>query len=219
MATKVNFAVSGQHYLFNVPSFAQTILALGGDEYVYALRDRSTLGVMDDVVNERADLGVIVEVSTTRDALESDLEGAGLEFHELATSTPRVALPITHPFVNAKSLKLEQLADYPYVFFDQGPGAPVQFYEEALAEVPRSKRVITTDRATLSELIMALNGYTVTSGIFVGITDGTALTTIPLETDVTLHLGYITKKGTALSETGERFVNHLKKSLDFYTEG
>ena len=219
MATKVNFAVSGQHYLFNVPSFAQTILALGGDEYVYALRDRSTLGVMDDVVNERADLGVLVEFSNTRDALESDLEGAGLEFHELAKSTPRVALPVTHPFVNAKSLTLEQLADYPYVFFDQGPGAPVQFYEEALADVPRSKRIITTDRATLSELIMALNGYTVTSGIFVGITDGTALTTIPLETDVTLHLGYITKKGTALSETGERFVKHLKKSLDFYTEG
>ncbi len=219
MATKVNFAVSGQHYLFNVPSFAQTILALGGDEYVYALRDRSTLGVMDDVVQGRADLGVLVEFSNTRDALESSLEGAGLEFHELAKSTPRAALPVTHPFVNAKSLSLEQLADYPYVFFDQGPGAPVQFYEEALADVPRAKRVITTDRATLSELIMALNGYTVTSGIFVGITDGTALTTIPLETDVTLHLGYITKKGTALSEVGERFVKHLKKSLDFYTEG
>ncbi len=218
MATKVNFAVSGQHYLFNVPSFAQTILALGGDSYCYALRDRSTRGVMDDVVEGRAELGVIVEVSNAHDAMEAELAAADLEFHELATSAPRVALPITHPFVNAKSLRLEQLADYPYVFFDQGPDAPVQFYEEALADVPRAKRVITTDRATLSELIMALNGYTVTSGIFVGITDGTALTTIPLETDVTLHLGYITKKGAALTEVGERFVKHLKKSLDFYTE-
>lgn len=218
MATKVDFAVSGQHYLFNVPSFAQTILALGGDSYCYALRDRSTRGVMEDVVEGRAELGVIVEVSSTREALEADLAAAGLEFHELATSAPRVALPVTHPFINAKSLAIEQLADYPYVFFDQGPDSPVQFYEEALAEVPRAKRVITTDRATLSELIMALNGYTVTSGIFVGITDGTALTTIPLQTDVVLHLGYITKQGTALSAVGERFVDHLKKSLDFYVD-
>ncbi len=218
MATKVDFAVSGQHYLFNVPAFAQTILALGGDSYCYALRDRSTRGVMDDVVSGDADLGVLVEVSSTKEALEADLAAAGLEFHELATSAPRVALPITHPFINAKSLSLDQLADYPYVFFDQGPGAPTQFYEEALAEVPRAKRVITTDRATLSELIMALNGYTVTSGIFVGITDGTALTTIPLQTDVVLHLGYITKRGAQLTDVGERFVGHLKKNLSFYVD-
>ena len=29
----VDFSVSGQHYLFNVQTFAHTALALGGDEY------------------------------------------------------------------------------------------------------------------------------------------------------------------------------------------
>ena len=43
------FAVSGQHYLFDVQAFAHTILALGGDDYEYALRDRSTAQVIEDV--------------------------------------------------------------------------------------------------------------------------------------------------------------------------
>ena len=42
--TETTFAVSGQHYLFNVQTFAHTVLALGGDAYAYALRDRTTQG-------------------------------------------------------------------------------------------------------------------------------------------------------------------------------
>ena len=33
-------------------------------------------------------------------------------------SAPRVALPASHPLINASSLTLEQLADYPYIYFD-----------------------------------------------------------------------------------------------------
>ncbi len=141
---------------------------------------------------------------------------AGLAFHELAVSAPLVALPSSHPFVNAKSLTLEQLADFPYVYFDQGEDAPIAFFEEALSQVPRAKKVACTDRASLTELIMAINGYTVTSGILVGITDGSALTTIPLETDLKLHLGYVTADNRELSVMGERFVSHLARSLDLY---
>ena len=102
------------------------------------------------------------------------------------------------------------------MYFDQGEDAPIAFFEEALSQVPRAKKVACTDRASLTELIMAINGYTVTSGILVGITDGSALTTIPLETDLKLHLGYVTADNRELSVMGERFVSHLKRSLDYY---
>ena len=118
--------------------------------------------------------------------------------------------------VNAKSLSLDDMADYPYLYFEQEEDAPLYFAEEALAGVPRAKSIACTDRASLSELIVALNGYTVTSGILVGISDGSALTTIPLQTDVTLHLGYVVKKGAALSEDAQRFIRILNKNLDRY---
>lgn len=210
-----NFSVSGQHYLFNVQTFAHTVLALGGDEYVYSFRDGTTAAVIDDVARGVSELGVLFQTSATSDEVSAALEAAGLEWHEVIQSAPRVALPSSHPLVNASSLSLDVLADYPYLYFDQGD-APAAFAEEAHGDVPRAKSIACTDRASLSELIVALNGYTVTSGILVGISDGSALTTVPLETDVKLHLGYITRKGAELSEAAQLFVGKLEKNLEKY---
>ena len=210
------FSVSGQHYLFDVQTFAHTVLANGGDEYEYALRDRSTQGVIDDVASGVSELGVLLRTSAAAGKLDEAFEASGVEYTELVRSTPRVALPASHPMSNAKKLTLDDLTDWPYIHFDQGADSPVEFAEEALAEVPRSKSIACTDRASLSELIVALNGYTVTSGILVGIADGSQLTTVPLDTDVTLHLGIITRKGEALSELGTSFVERLKKNLERY---
>ncbi|MDO4539433.1 MAG: LysR family transcriptional regulator substrate-binding protein [Coriobacteriales bacterium] len=210
------FAVSGQHYLFDVQTFASVILSNGGDAYDYALRDRTTRDVINDVAIGASELGVLVETTTTADDLEAAFVEAGVTFVELKESAPRVALPATHPLVNAETLTLDQLDDYPYVYFEQEADAPIHFAEEALAAESRKKGIACTDRASLSELIVALNGYTVTSGILVGISDGKGLTTVPLETDVKLHLGYITKAGAELSETGKKFVAKLEANLNRY---
>ena len=211
-----SFAVSGQHYLFNVQTFASVVLAKGGDAYEYAFRDRTTQGVIDDVSQGASELGVLVETTRTKDALEAAFDKEGVEFVELIESAPRVALPASHPLVNAASLSLEQLEDYPYIYFEQEESAPIEFAEEALADEKRHKGIACTDRASLSELIVALNGYTVTSGILVGISDGAGLATVPLDTDVKLHLGYIKRKGGDLDETGKQFVEKLEANLKRY---
>ena len=210
------FAVSGQHYLFDVQTFASVVLSNGGDVYEYALRDRTTRDVIGDVASGASELGVLVETTTTAADLEAAFAEAGVVFVELKESAPRVALPATHPLVNAETLTLEQLDDYPYIYFEQEEDAPLHFAEEALAAESRKKGIACTDRASLSELIVALNGYTVTSGILVGISDGKGLTTVPLETDVKLHLGYIVKAGAELSETGKKFVAKLEANLNRY---
>ena len=210
------FAVSGQHYLFNVQTFASIVLSNGGDEYEYAFRDRTTHGVIADVASGASELGVLVETTRTAEALEAAFAECDVEFVELIQSAPRVALPATHPLVNAASLTLDQLDDYPYIYFEQEPDAPLYLAEEALADETRKKGIACTDRASLSELIVALNGYTVTSGILVGISDGKGLATVPLDTDVKLHLGYIAKKGATLSETARKFIAKLESNLVRY---
>ena len=212
------FAVSGQHYLFDVQSFAAVVLSLGGDAYEYALRDRTTKRVIEDVANGESEIGVLVETTRSKDGLEEAFAEAGVEFVELIESTPRVALPKSHPFVNAESLTLDQLEDFPYIYFDRWAGARASCPEEALADEARHKSIACTDRASLSELIVALNGYTVTSGILVGISDGSSLATVRLDTDVTLHLGYIVKKGVELSEAGKKFVEKLEGNLRKYAK-
>ena len=204
------FSVSGQHYLFDVQTFAHTVLAAGGDEYSYALRDRTTQGVIDDVAQGVSELGILLKTSASDAALDEAFKAAGVRYTELVQSAPRVALPSSHPMSNAKSLTLDDLADWPYIYFDQGKDAPAEFAEEAVCDPACAKKIAT------SELCVALNGYTVTSGILVGIADGPALTTVPLETDVTIHLGYITKNDAELSALGESFLGRLKKNLERY---
>ncbi len=210
------FSISGQHYLFDVQTFAQVVLSAGGDEYHYALLDRTTQGVIDDVANGVSDLGVIMQTSQTASQLNDVLERRGLKFTELASSAPRVALPAAHPMVNSKKLTLEDMADWPYIYFDQGQDAPDFFYEEALAHFPRAKTIACTDRASLTELIVALNGYTVTSGILVGITDGSSLTTVALDCDERLSLGYVSRKDAHISNLEQKFLEKLKTSLERY---
>lgn len=212
----VTFSVSQQHYLFGVQAFAHTVLSIGGEQYTYALRDRTTAGVLEDVSSGLSELGIIVQTSDTVDVLEAALDEAGLEFVGLTKSAPRVALPLSHPLSNAKELSIDDLVGWPYICFDQGDDAPPAFAEEALAGVPRSKVVKCTDRASLSELATALNGYTVTSGILVGIADGSSLTTVALRSDVCLHLGYVQRKNAQLSEIGQLFVSKLKRGLELY---
>ena len=76
--------------------------------------------------------------------------------------------------------------------------------------------IACTDRASLSELVVALNGYTVTSGILVGVTDGTLLTTVPIDTDLELILGYVARIGSELSELEQKFVAKLSANLEKY---
>lgn len=213
-----DFAVSGQHYLFSVQAFAHTVLAAGGAEYSYAFRNGTTRSVIEDVYSGRSSLGVMFETSENASDIEAALDDAGLEFTPIVSSRPYVALPKSHPLSNAASVSLDDLEDYPYIYFEQEKGDAPSFYEEALSAVPRSKKVATTDRASLSELIAALNGYTVTSGILVGITDGSLLLTLPLETDVTLKLGYIARKGEKLEGLAESFVQSLTKNLTRYVK-
>ena len=212
------FAVSGQHYLFDVQAFAHTILAAGGDAYRYALRDRSTRGVISDVASGESELGVLFETSATSGELEAAIAAAGLTFVPLAKSAPQIALPRSHPLANAQTLTLDDLAPWPYLYFEQEDDAPTAFAEEAFADVERGMSVACTDRASLSELAAALNGYTVTSGILVGITDGGSLATVPLDTQVSLTLGYVLRKGTELSALGQRFVGYLEASLRRYAK-
>lgn len=212
----VTFSVSQQHYLFSVQAFAHTVLSLGGEDYTYALRDRTTAGVLEDVANGVSELGVIVQTSDTADELDAAIADAGLQFVKLAESAPRVALPVSHPLSNASALSIEDLSGWPYICFDQGDDASPAFAEEALASVPRDKVVRCTDRASLSELATALNGYTITSGILVGIADGSSLTTVELKTDVKLHLGYVCRDAESLSETGRLYVDKLTRGLALY---
>ena len=60
---------------------------------------------------------------------------------------------------------MEDLKPYPFIQYEQGEEGSFYFYEEAVWPEYSPKQINVTDRATILNFIIGLNGYTVCTGI------------------------------------------------------
>ena len=75
------------------------------------------------------------------------------------------------------------------------------------------------DRATMLNLTIGLNGYTLCSGIICEELNGNDYVAVPFQDDEqnpnsVMEIGYITRKNTLLSKMGVLYVEDLKKYLN-----
>ncbi|MBR5058351.1 MAG: LysR family transcriptional regulator, partial [Clostridiales bacterium] len=103
-------------------------------------------------------------------------------------------------------------SEYPCISFDQSSENDFYLTEEALGDYDFDKLIKTNDRATSAELMAAMNGYSIGTGIM---TDSLAIkkdfVTIKLKEEDPLTIGYIVRANHKLSEIGQRYVDELLK--------
>ena len=78
------------------------------------------------------------------------------------------------------------------------------------------KSIIVTDRATLFNLLIGLDGYTISSGILSSDLNGTEIVSIPLESDEIMEIGYVKQIDRPLSTVSERYLELLLKYIEDY---
>ena len=91
--------------------------------------------------------------------------------------------------------------------------------EEILSENFYPKTLRVTDRSTMLNLIRALNGYTLCSGIIWGDLNGDGYIVVPYRGDEenpnsVMEIGYVTKKNSVMSKMGEQFIEEIHKALE-----
>ena len=64
-----------------------------------------------------------------------------------------------------KEIELEELNEYPCLSFEQGTYNSFYFAEEVLSTFEYKQLIKVDDRATILNLMVGLNGYTLCSGI------------------------------------------------------
>ena len=136
-----------------------------------------------------------------------------LEFKELFVAKPHVFISYHHPLAYKKTLTLKDLEDYPYLSFEQGEHNSFYFSEEIFSPSERKKNIRVRDRATLFNLLIGLNGYTVCSGIIDEKLNGSDIIAVPLADESEMHIGYITHCKGLLSRLGETYLAALHKYL------
>jgi hypothetical protein len=117
-----------------------------------------------------------------------------------------------HKLADREEISIEEMKEYPCISFDQEEEGIFYLTEEAMADYSFEKLIKSDDRATSMELIHELGGYSIGSGMLSqenAILRG--LKAVKLKEEDPLIIGYITRKGSALSVYGQSYIEELLK--------
>lgn len=206
------FAVSCQHYAFAVEAFMEVVKANGADSYDFTLRETVTSEIIDDVARHRSEIGVLYLSRRNERALMKILKKEELRFEELFVSRPHVFLGKRHPLAKKKSgISPKELDAYPFISFEQGVENALYFAEEVMPSIDRKKNIRVRDRATMTNLILGLDGYTIASGALSRELNGPDIVAVPLKMDDFIRVGLVLRDGIPLSDAGKAFVEEIRK--------
>lgn len=208
---KTYFSVSTQHYVFATNAFVDMIRKYGQERYEFCLNETQTYQILENVKNHISELGIIYLSNTNEIVIRRTLEDMHLEFRPLFTVKPHVALYVNHPLADHTSLKLIDLIEYPRLKFLQGNYESSFFSEELYSSLPVDKEIRVSDRAAMINMMIGLNGYSISTGIFPKYMQGDAIKGIPLHEKERMTVGYVVNAGQTLSDLGTMYIRALKQ--------
>lgn len=211
---KRKFGVSMQHYTFAVNAFVEMVKQFGMEKYEFAVRETKTYEIIEDVKNFKSEIGILYVNDFNRKVLYKLFNEYELEFHELLCCSIYVYLWKGHPLAKQQEITMKELEEYPCLSFEQGNYNSFYFAEEVLSNYQYKKLIKANDRATLLNLMVGLNGYTLCSGIICEELNGSDYCAVKLKSDEVMSIGYLKRKGIALSELGQKYVEELSKYKD-----
>ncbi len=210
---KQHFSVSLQHYTFAVKAFVEVIKQFGMDEYEFAIYETRTDEIIQDVRNFKSELGVMFVSDFNRKILNKIFAENSLEFVPMFDCNTYVYLAGNHPLAGNSSISMEELEPYPCLVFEQGDNS-LFLSEEVMSTYEYKRMIKANDRATLLNLMIGAQGYTLCSGIICEELNGSQYAAVPLEDNEIMTIGYIKRKNAGLSTMGQLYVEELAKYKD-----
>ena len=208
---KEKFSVSTQHYTFAVKAFVETVKQIGMEQYESAVHETTTISVIENVKNFKSEIGVLYENDFNEKVLNKMFKENGLEFVELFSCDTFVYLWSGHPLAKQDVITMEELDEYPCLSFDQGKNNSLYLAEEMKSTYEYRRLIKANDRATLLNLMIGLNAYTLCSGIICEDLNGNDYKAVPLKETEKMRIGYIKRKGAKVRHIGELYIEELKK--------
>lgn len=206
------FSVSCQHYSFAAEAFMEVVKSSKADSYDFTLRETVTGEIIDDVARHRSEIGILYLSSRNRRALSKILRKEELAFEELFAAKPHVFLGKRHPLAKKRSIRPAELDAYPYVTYEQGVENALYFAEEVMPAIDRRRNIRVRDRATMTNLILGLDGFTVATGVHAkGYNPD--IVSVPLKLEDEIRVGYIHRSGIPLSAQGAAFAAALRRKI------
>lgn len=208
--TKEKFSISAQHYTFAVKAFVETVKKAGMEQYEFAVHETMTADVIENVKNFKSEIGILYQNDFNEKVLTKMIRENGLEFVELFQCDTYVYLWSGHPLAKQKEISMSELDEYPCISFDQGKSNSFYLAEEMKSTYEYKRLIKVNDRATVLNMMVGLNAYTLCSGIVCEELNGNDYVAVPLKETEKMRIGYIKRKGAKISHIGEMYIEELK---------
>ena len=213
---KQSFSVSAQHYAFVVHAFVELIKSVNANEYQFTLRETETQNIFNDLAQFKSELGILYTNGFNQKIMQRLFKENNLVFTPLFVAKPHIFVSRYNPLTSKSSVNLSDLEDYPYLSYEQGEVNSFYFSEEILSTLSHKKSIKVSDRATIFNLMVGLNGYTISSGIISSKLNDDKIVAIPLTVDDDITMGWLKHRQVELSPLAERYLTMLKEHIKGY---
>ena len=209
-AGKLKFFVSSQHYSFAVEAFVELLKRSEADKYEFHMRETQTFNIIDDVAHLRSEIGILYLNKFNEEVIRKTLKDNDLSFTPLFTAKPHVFIGKNSPLAKKRYLTPEDLKPYPRLSYEQGSHNSFYFSEEILSTVECDKELVVLDRATLFNMLIGLNGYTICSGVINEELNGPNIIAKKLKIDDYMEIGYIIPNSIRPSHLTSEYIDILR---------
>lgn len=213
---KQSFSVSAQHYAFVVHAFVELIKSVNANEYQFTLRETETQNIFNDLAQFKSELGILYTNGFNQKIMQRLFKENNLVFTPLFVAKPHIFVSRYNPLTSKSSVDLSDLEDFPYLSYEQGEVNSFYFSEEILSTLSHKKSIKVSDRATIFNLMVGLNGYTISSGIISSKLNDDKIVAIPLNVDDDITMGWLKHRQIELSPLAERYLTMLKEHIRGY---
>ncbi|SDQ14089.1 LysR family transcriptional regulator [Microbacterium sp. cf332] len=201
--------VSTQHYSFAVDAFVRMVRSTGAPEYEFSLRETRTWDIIEDVRTLRSEIGILFRNDFNRNVMDKLLRDSGLAFHPLFVAEPHIFVSRRNPLAGRARATLDDLVGLPRLTFDQGANNSFYFAEEILSTLSSAQEIRVSDRATIFNLMIGLDGYTISTGIISDDLDP-EIVAVPLDVDERIEIGWIGRTAIPLTEQAQRYLDEVR---------
>ena len=205
--------IATQHYDFIADIFGELLKETQSEGYRFSIREIETYNVIRDVQTAYSDIGIIAIKDSNLDVMKRYLSGRKLSFTPVLSVAPHVFLHKDHPLSSKERLTREELKEYPYVSYAQGEHNSAYFTEELMDASHVDKHIEISDRATLMNVLMVTDAYTVGTGVMPSALNRGDIISIPMDSDARYYIGYILNGERKVSAMMRRFIDRMEAAL------
>lgn len=201
--------IATQHYDFIADIFGKFLSEIKDERYKFSLREIRTFEVIREIETACSDIGIIAIKDSDYEIMKRYLTGKGLTFTPFLKAVPHVFLRKEHPLAGAEGLSLDELNGFPYVSYEQGERNSSFFTEEIISGDYSAKHIEISDRATLMNVLLLTDSYTVGTGIMPSALNRGDIVSVPLASEEFYNIGYILNSNKKMSSLMKSFIDAL----------